>query len=112
MHSGIDIAGAIGSPVKAAAAGTIEFAGWTSGGYGNLIEIHHINGSMTRYAHLDRVLVQQGDCVSQGQVIGEMGSTAIKLAVTRLHTLLSSAAFCGGSPTQNKQYSLIYTHTS
>ncbi len=75
MHSGIDIAGTIGTPVKAAATGTIEFAGWTNGGYGNLIDIRHVDGSMTRYAHLDRVLVQQGDCVSQGQMIGEMGST-------------------------------------
>ncbi len=75
MHSGIDIAGAIGTPVKAAAAGTVEFASWTNGGYGNLIDIRHADGSMTRYAHLDRVLVRQGDCVSQGQMIGEMGST-------------------------------------
>lgn len=75
MHQGIDIAGAIGSPVQAAAAGTVEFAGWTSGGYGNLIEIRHADGSITRYAHLDRLWVPQGDCVSQGQMIGEMGST-------------------------------------
>lgn len=75
MHQGIDIAGPIGSPILAAAAGTVEFAGWTSGGYGNLIEIRHADGSLTRYAHLDRVGVQLGDRVTQGQVIGAMGST-------------------------------------
>lgn len=75
MHQGIDIAGPIGSPILAAAAGTVEFAGWTSGGYGNLIEIRHADGSLTRYAHLDRVGVQLGDRVTQGQVIGTMGST-------------------------------------
>ena len=75
MHSGIDIAAPIGTPVMAAAAGTVEFAGWTEGGYGNLIDIRHRDGSLTRYGHLDRVQVRQGDSVTQGQMIGEMGST-------------------------------------
>lgn len=57
------------------ATGTVEFAGWTNGGYGNLIEIRHADGSLTRYAHLDRVQVQREDHVTQGQVIGEIGST-------------------------------------
>ena len=59
----------------AAAAGTVEFAGWTEGGYGNLIDIRHKDSSMTRYAHLDRVQIQKGAAVTQGQIIGEMGST-------------------------------------
>jgi murein DD-endopeptidase MepM/ murein hydrolase activator NlpD len=75
MHRGIDIAGPIGTPVVAAASGMVEFAGWNSGGYGNVIDIRHRDGSLTRYAHLSQVQVQQGDCVSQGQVIGEIGST-------------------------------------
>lgn len=75
LHQGIDIAGPIGTPVVAAASGVVEFAGWNSGGYGNVIDIRHSDGSLTRYAHLSRVQVQQGDCVSQVQVIGAIGST-------------------------------------
>ncbi len=59
----------------AAAAGTVRFAGWSEGGYGNMINVRHSDGSMTRYAHLQQVHIQKGDCVTQGQVIGEMGST-------------------------------------
>jgi murein DD-endopeptidase MepM/ murein hydrolase activator NlpD len=75
MHEGIDIGAPQGSPVLAVATGTVEFAGWTEGGYGNLIEIRHADGSLTRYAHLSRILIQVGAAVTQGQAIGEVGST-------------------------------------
>lgn len=75
MHAGIDIAADIGTPIFAAADGVIEFSGWNSGGYGNLVEIRHPDGSMTRYAHLNATLVQDGQKVKQGEQIGEMGST-------------------------------------
>jgi murein DD-endopeptidase MepM/ murein hydrolase activator NlpD len=75
MHKGIDIAGPIGTPVVAAADGVIVTAGWNSGGYGYLVEIQHPDGSLTLYAHNNRVLVQTGQQVTQGQQISEMGST-------------------------------------
>jgi murein DD-endopeptidase MepM/ murein hydrolase activator NlpD len=75
MHKGIDIAAPVGTPVFAAAPGVVVKAGWNSGGYGNLVEIQHPDGSVTRYAHNSRVLVQAGQEVQQGQEISEMGST-------------------------------------
>jgi murein DD-endopeptidase MepM/ murein hydrolase activator NlpD len=75
MHRGIDIAAPIGTPVVSAAPGVVEFAGWTDGGFGNLVDIRHPDGSMTRYAHNDRVLVRSGQYVAQGQLISEMGTT-------------------------------------
>ncbi|MCT7987666.1 peptidoglycan DD-metalloendopeptidase family protein [Laspinema olomoucense] len=75
MHKGIDIAGPIGTPIMAAGTGIVTFAGWNSGGYGNLVEIEHPDGSLTRYAHNERILVSPGQEVIQGQLIAEMGST-------------------------------------
>lgn len=75
MHQGIDIAADIGTPIYAAASGVIEYAGWNSGGYGNMVEIRHSDGSMTRYAHMNAVYVQVGQRISQSEQIGEMGST-------------------------------------
>lgn len=75
MHRGIDVAGPVGTPVVAAGVGVIEQAGWNSGGYGNLVEIRHPDGSMTRYAHNNRLNVSAGQNVRQGQQIAEMGST-------------------------------------
>ena len=75
MHKGIDIAAPIGTPVVAAAPGIVVSAGWNSGGYGNLVEIQHPDGSVTLYAHNNRILVRRGQEVQQGQQISEMGST-------------------------------------
>ncbi|WP_155523562.1 peptidoglycan DD-metalloendopeptidase family protein [Nodosilinea nodulosa] len=75
MHRGIDIAGPVGTPVVAAAPGVVVQAGWNSGGYGNMVDIQHADGSLTRYAHNSRLLVHQGEQVRQGQQISEMGST-------------------------------------
>ncbi|MGB3402167.1 MAG: peptidoglycan DD-metalloendopeptidase family protein [Microcoleaceae cyanobacterium] len=75
MHRGIDIAGPIGTPIVAAAPGVVSYAGWNSGGYGNLVEIVHPDGSLTLYAHNNRILVNKGQKVVQGQQISEMGST-------------------------------------
>jgi murein DD-endopeptidase MepM/ murein hydrolase activator NlpD len=75
MHRGIDIAAPIGTPVLASASGVVVRSGWNSGGYGNLVEIRHADGTHTRYAHNNRLLVQVGDRVRQGQQIAEMGST-------------------------------------
>ncbi|WP_194021787.1 peptidoglycan DD-metalloendopeptidase family protein [Nodosilinea sp. LEGE 07298] len=75
MHRGIDIAGPVGTPIVAAATGVVVRSGWNSGGYGNLVDIRHADGSMTRYAHNSRLLVREGQQVRQGQQISEMGST-------------------------------------
>lgn len=75
MHRGIDIAGPVGTPIVAAASGVVVRSGWNSGGYGNLVDIRHPDGSMTRYAHNSRLLVRQGEQVRQGQQIADMGST-------------------------------------
>jgi murein DD-endopeptidase MepM/ murein hydrolase activator NlpD len=75
MHAGIDIAADVGTPIMAAADGVIEYSDWNSGGYGNLVEVRHADGSLTRYAHLNRSLVQVGQKVKQGEQIAEMGST-------------------------------------
>ncbi|WEX07310.1 peptidoglycan DD-metalloendopeptidase family protein [Chelativorans sp. AA-79] len=73
-HPGLDLRAAPGSPVRAAAAGTIVEAGW-NGGYGRMIEIDHGDGMRTRYAHLSGMLVRKGDKVSDGEVIGRVGSS-------------------------------------
>lgn len=75
MHRGIDIAAPVGTPVVAAAPGVVVTSGWNSGGYGNLVEIRHSDGSLTLYAHNSRLLVRVGQQVEQGQQIAEMGST-------------------------------------
>ncbi len=75
MHRGVDVAGPVGTPIVAAGSGVVERAGWNSGGYGNLVEIRHPDGSLTLYAHNNRLSVSTGQAVKQGQKIAEMGST-------------------------------------
>jgi murein DD-endopeptidase MepM/ murein hydrolase activator NlpD len=74
MHTGIDLRGEEGEPVRATAAGTVTHAG-RSGGYGKMVEIDHRNGLATRYAHLSAIDVNVGDKVQIGQTIGKLGST-------------------------------------
>ncbi len=73
-HPGVDIAGKLGEPVVAVAAGIVTYAG-KHGGYGNLVQINHGNGFVTRYGHNSKVLVKVGETVSKGQEIALMGST-------------------------------------
>jgi murein DD-endopeptidase MepM/ murein hydrolase activator NlpD len=75
IHAGIDIAAPVGTPILAAASGVIEYASWNDGGYGNMIDIRHADGTITRYAHMNELYVKEGQTVSQGQTIGAMGST-------------------------------------
>lgn len=75
IHRGIDIAGPVGTPVVAAAAGVVTFSGWNSGGFGNLVEIRHADGTLTLYAHNHRNVVRQGQYVQQGEQVALMGST-------------------------------------
>ena len=74
-HDGIDIAAARGTPVRAAAAGTVIYADRRLAGYGNLIILRHPHNIFTAYAHNERMLVKQGEHVRQGQVIATVGAT-------------------------------------
>jgi len=74
MHEGIDIGCAYGTPNRAAASGTVIYAGWL-GGYGNLVVVDHGNGLSTAYAHASSILVSVGQSVSQGQTVSLVGST-------------------------------------
>ena len=73
-HTGLDIATSTGTPVKAAASGTVTFAGW-KGSYGNLMVITHSNGVQTYYGHCSKLYLSAGATVSQGQTIAAVGST-------------------------------------
>jgi hypothetical protein len=74
VHKGIDIAGKEGSSIMAVGDGIVSWSGKRRG-YGNLIEINHGNGYVTRYGHNKQCLVETGDTVRKGQVIALMGST-------------------------------------
>ncbi len=74
-HDGVDFPEPAGTPVGAAGRGTVAFAGWNSGGYGNLIVIQHRLGYQTWYAHLSAFAVSQGASVAGGVMIGRVGTT-------------------------------------
>ncbi len=82
-HDGVDYGAPRGTPVTATADGRIAHAG-PRGTYGNLVQIDHGDGLSTRYAHLSKVLVQPGDEVKRGQVVGHVGSTG-KSTAPHLH---------------------------
>jgi murein DD-endopeptidase MepM/ murein hydrolase activator NlpD len=74
MHTGLDIHGEPGDPVRASADGTVTAAGW-SGGYGRVVDIDHGNGLSTRYAHLSAIDVHVGQSIKTGQIVGKVGSS-------------------------------------
>lgn len=74
FHPGMDIDGERGDPIAAPANGTIISAGY-KGGYGNMVEIDHGNGLVTRYGHMSKVEASAGDTIQRGQLIGYVGST-------------------------------------
>ncbi len=75
-HSGIDLAAPLGSTIRAAAAGTVVYAGWYAG-YGNMVDIQHADGVVTRYAHMSAFppALGYGTVVKAGQDIGLVGRT-------------------------------------
>ena len=81
MHSGVDFASGLGTPIYATADGVVVQAGWASA-YGRLIKIKHEFGIETRYAHLSKVRVKVGQRVSRGERIGDMGASG---RVTGVH---------------------------
>jgi hypothetical protein len=82
-HEGIDISAPFGTPILAAAKGVVTFAGWMAG-LGNMVEIDHGFGYVTRYGHASKLLVREGQEVSRGDVIGQVGSTGISTS-SHLH---------------------------
>jgi murein DD-endopeptidase MepM/ murein hydrolase activator NlpD len=74
LHSGMDLRGETGDPIRATAAGRVTNAG-PSGGYGQMVEIDHGAGLATRYGHMSRIDVDVGDWVEAGALVGRVGST-------------------------------------
>lgn len=74
MHAGLDFKGPIGTPIRAASTGTVTFVGQKSG-YGNVVEVSHGNGLVTRYAHMSRFHASVGQRVAAGALIGAIGNT-------------------------------------
>ena len=91
MHEGIDIGAAYGTPIRAAASGTVIYCGWESG-YGNLVVIDHGGGIATAYGHQSSIAVSCGQQVSQGQVIGYVGCTGHRPARTCTSRCASTAS--------------------
>lgn len=83
FHSGLDIGAKIGSPVKATADGKVTFAD-RQGYLGKLVVIDHGHGLITRYAHLSKILINCGDIVKKGEIVGKVGNTG-KSTGSHLH---------------------------
>lgn len=74
FHSGVDLALPGGAPARTTASGTVVSAGW-NGGYGLMVEVRHEHGFSTRYAHLSKIAVAEGDRVKADDIVGYVGST-------------------------------------
>ena len=74
LHAGIDVGVGFGTSIASVASGTVVYSGWL-GGYGNLVVVDHGNGLSTAYAHQQRIYAALGQQVSQGESLGEVGST-------------------------------------
>ena len=77
IHKGLDIGYGFGKPILAAANGKVIERGYEPLGFGNYFVVRHNYGFLTKYAHLGDVYVDEGDVVTQGQVVGTMGSTGL-----------------------------------
>lgn len=77
-HLGLDIVAPTGTPIHAAAKGRVTFVG-RKGDFGNLVEIDHGYGRVTRYAHMSKALVRPGQQVTRGEVIGQVGMTGLAI---------------------------------
>lgn len=75
FHTGVDLLASQGTAVRAAGSGTVAFAGFSAGGYGNLVVIDHSAGVSSWYAHLSRIDVHRGESLGVGALIGRVGAT-------------------------------------
>lgn len=98
MHTGVDLSASMGTPVHAAADGTVVHASW-GGQYGNLVIIDHGNGLQTWYAHLSRFLVVPGQEIRRGEVLGKSGATG-RVTAPHLHYEVR----LGGTPVNPYKY--------
>ena len=107
QHHGQDLGAPEGTPVLAAAEGTVRFAG-KRGGYGNVVILQHADGTETRYAHCRDLGVREGDVVGAGQEIASVGSTGrstgphLHFEVRRDGSPIDPATWSGGSPLGKK----------
>lgn len=76
FHQGIDLAAPFGAPIFSAGEGVVSAAGW-HGGYGLLVALNHARGMQTRYGHMSRLSVGQGQYVHKGQLLGYVGATGV-----------------------------------
>lgn len=95
MHTGVDWAEDTGAPIFAAGNGTILKADWDSGGYGRKVEIQHLNGYATHYAHMSAFAkgIQPGARVRQGQIIGYVGNTGLSTGPHLHYEVLINGSF-------------------
>jgi murein DD-endopeptidase MepM/ murein hydrolase activator NlpD len=77
FHPGLDFPAPTGTPVFAARSGRVTWAGWRSGGYGELVSVAHGSGVRSMYAHLSSVAVARGQRVATGTLVGRVGSTGL-----------------------------------
>ncbi len=105
FHSGVDFSSPRGSPIYAVADGLVIFSGWRNG-YGNVVDIRHRNGLVTRYAHNSANLVEEGQWVRQGQWIAKVGTTGtttgphVHFEVIRNGQTLDPMLYLNGQPVQ------------
>ena len=97
-HNGIDIANSLGTPVRAAQAGRVVYAGWDNSGFGNMVRIDHGNGLQTLYGHASRLIVHVGETVQQGQVIMLMGSTGRSTGSHVHFSIFRGSSYSGFNP--------------
>ncbi|MFT3755810.1 MAG: peptidoglycan DD-metalloendopeptidase family protein [Pseudoxanthomonas sp.] len=104
FHKGIDFKASVGDPVSVVADGVVSFAG-VKGGYGNVVEVDHGNGYMTRYAHNSRLSVKVGDLVRVGSEVAKAGSTGrstgahVHFEVWENGNVVNPRKFLGNGPT-------------
>jgi murein DD-endopeptidase MepM/ murein hydrolase activator NlpD len=103
-HKGIDFKASVGDPVLSVADGVVSFAG-VKGGYGNVVDVDHGNGYVTRYAHNSRLVVKAGDLVRVGQEVAKAGSTGrstgahVHFEVWENGRVVNPRKFLGDGPT-------------
>ena len=83
-HLGLDISAKTGTPVHATASGKVQKIKKSNYGYGNVIELKHLFGFQTKYAHLDKIIVKEGQDIKKGDIIGFVGNTG-KSTGSHLH---------------------------
>lgn len=103
-HFGVDLYAPTGTPDTASKAGVVAFAGWDSGGFGNLVTIDHGDGSLSLYGHHEAVTVLTGETVAQGVLIGYTDNTGdsrgphLHFGIRLLGIWVDPLPLLGGSP--------------